>query len=25
MNRFIGDVMPLLEQRGLRQPFQPIR
>ena len=25
MNRFIGDVMPLLEQRGLRQPFQPTR
>jgi len=25
MNRFIGDVMPLLEQRGLRQPFQPAR
>jgi alkanesulfonate monooxygenase SsuD/methylene tetrahydromethanopterin reductase-like flavin-dependent oxidoreductase (luciferase family) len=25
LNRFIGDVMPLLEQRGLRQPFQPTR
>ena len=25
LNRFIGDVMPLLEQRGLREPFQPTR
>jgi alkanesulfonate monooxygenase SsuD/methylene tetrahydromethanopterin reductase-like flavin-dependent oxidoreductase (luciferase family) len=25
LKRFIGEVMPLLEQRGLRQPFQSTR